>query len=229
MAKITKEKWIELAKRLFVYLLGLTLIGFGSNIAINSQLGISPVNSIPLVLSLKFSFFTKGNWATVIFCVFILIQLLILWKEFKWYYVFQILVSIVFGWLFDATTIPAKICFPVVDNYLLRLLYIITSLVVIALGVMLYLESNIMSMPAEGVALAVSKRTKWTVPTCKMLFDATVTVIAVTLSLIFFHSLEGVREGTVIAALGVGFVMKPISKLLKKPLQRWLYKNKDVK
>ena len=166
MAKITKEKGIELAKRFIIYLIGLTLIAFGSNIAINSQLGISPVNSIPLVLSLKFPILTKGNWATVIFCVFILIQLLILWKNFKWYYVFQILVSIVFGWLFDITTIPAKFCFPVVDNYFLRLLYIAISVVVIALGVMLYLEGNIMSMPAEGVTVAVSQRTKWTVATC---------------------------------------------------------------
>jgi uncharacterized membrane protein YczE len=223
MKKITKEKGIELAKRLLIYLLGLTLIAFGSNVAIISELGISPVNSIPLVLSLQFDFLSKGNWATIIFCVFILIQLLILLKHFKWYYVFQILVSFVFGWLFDLTTLPDKL---IVDNYLIRLLYLLASVVIIALGVMLYLEGNIMSMPAEGVALAVSKRTKWKVSTCKIVFDVTVMATAVALSLIFFKDLKGVREGTVIAAFGVGFVMRFISKGLKKPLQRWIYKQK---
>ncbi len=224
MEKVTKEKKMEWAKRLVVYLVGLVLIAFGVNIAINSNLGVSPVNSIPLVLNKQFPFFTMGTWATLVYCVFVLVQFVLLLKEFKWYYLFQFLVSTVFGWLIDGTAVLAKVCFPGLDNYFIRVLYILISLVMIALGVMLYLEGNIMSMPAEGVALALSKRTKWAVSTCKIIFDASVTLIAIVLSFVFFGELNGVREGTIIIALGVGFVMKPISKWLKKPLNNWMYK-----
>ena len=229
MEKITKEKALELTKRMLVYLVGMVLIAFGVNIAINSNLGVSPVNSIPLVLNKQFPFFTMGTWATLVFCMFVLVQLVLLLKEFKWYYLFQFLVSTVFGWFIDGTAGLAKVCFPALDNYFVRLVYIGVSLVMIALGVMLYLEGNIMSMPAEGVALALSKRTKWAVSTCKMIFDTSVTLIAIILSFLFFGELNGVREGTIIVALGVGFVMKPISKWLKKPLNNWMYKQTEKK
>jgi uncharacterized membrane protein YczE len=170
-----------------------------------------------------------GMWATLVVCMFVLLQLVLLLKEFKWYYLFQFLVSTVFGWFIDGTAGLAKLCFPALDNYFVRLVYIGVSLVMIALGVMLYLEGNIMSMPAEGVALALSKRTKWAVSTCKMIFDTTVTLIAIILSFLFFGELNGVREGTIIVALGVGFVMKPISKWLKKPLNNWMYKQTEKK
>lgn len=223
--KITKDKRIEWTKRSIFYLLGLFFIAFGISIAIKSNLGVSPASSLPYVLSRRFTRLTLGTWTTIIYCVLVLIQLILLRKDFKWYYVFQFAVSTVFGFFVDGAAWLAQFCVPDVSHYALRFLYTLISMVVIAFGVTMYLTSNIMSMPAEGVALAISKCTNWQVPTCKMITDMSITLGAVVCSFIFFGRLDGVREGTLLLAFGIGFIMKPISKYFKEPLKKWIYKS----
>lgn len=81
--KITKEKRIEWTKRSIFYLLGLFFIAFGISIAIKSNLGVSPASSLPYVLSRKFTRLTLGTWTTIIYCVLVLIQLILLRKDFN--------------------------------------------------------------------------------------------------------------------------------------------------
>jgi len=222
MEKVAKEKVWHWTKRLIVYLIGMFLVAVGINIAIKSNLGISPVSSIPYVLSLRFTSLTLGNWTTIVYCVFVLIQLAILGKEFKWYYVFQFAVSTVFGFFVDGAGLLTNLI-PTPEHYVVRVLFVFISMLFIALGIMLYLDANVMSMPGEGVTVAMTKRTKWQLSTCKMIFDVTLVTIAITLSLVFFHQLAGVREGTVLIAFGVGIVMKPLMKFLKKPIHTWVH------
>lgn len=218
---MTKANVWTWTKRFFFYILGMFIIAFGVNIAINSELGVSPNNSVPLVLSRKFTALSMGTWVSIIFSLFVVLQLFILWKDFKWYYVFQFAVSTVFGFFVDWTAFLCGWVVPV--NYFVRVLYVLLSTVLIALGILLYLEPNVMSMPAEGVAVALSKRTKRPLSTCKIFFDVLLTAIAVTLSLIFFKKLDGIGVGTVIIAFGVGYVIKWLAKLIKKPLHTLIF------
>ena len=221
--KITKEKTLEWSKRTVAYLLGLFLIACGISVAVKSNLGVSPASSLPFVLSKRFSSFTLGTWTTIVYCVLVLVQLILLGKDFKWYYLLQFAVSTLFGFFVDGAAWLAGFCVPDVSNYVLRLVYMLISMVIIAFGVTLYLTANIMSMPAEGVVLAISKRTKLQVPTCKTIVDTSLACLALICSLIFFHGLNGVREGTLISAFGIGFIMKPINKYVKKPLRDFLF------
>ena len=50
--------------------------------------------------------------------------------------------------------------------------------------------------------------------TTKIAFDVTLTITAALLSFIFFGRLTGVREGTVIAALLVGFIARIFGRLM---------------
>ena len=106
----------------------------------------------------------------------------------------------------------------------------------IAFGIFLYLEANILSMPGEGVTVALSQRTGLKVSTCKIIFDVSVVLIASGLALLFFWEndvfwtpdgtdcmLQGVGIGTVVIAVFVGVVMKPITRLLKKPVHTLLF------
>ncbi len=218
-----KAKVISWIKRSVVYLLGLFCIAIGINISIKSNLGVSAVTSIPYVLAQKFPALTVGNWTTIVYCGFVLIQLALLGKDFKWYYLFQFAVATLFGWLVDGAALLLGLFLPSVSLYVLRLLYVFVSIIFIAFGIMLYLEANIMSMPAEGVNVAMSKRFKLPVSTCKIIFDVFIVSVAIVLSLVFFKDLVGVREGTVIIAVLAGFVMKPIAKFCKQPIHNWLY------
>lgn len=220
--KIDKQKKIEYVKRAVFYLLGMFLIAWGVDFAVSSNLGVSPNNAVPFVLSKKFTFLSMGNWVSIIFSLFVLLQVFILWKNFKWYSIFQFVVSLAFGWFVDAAAWLDSFYLPITSNYLVRFLYIGISMALIAVGILMYLEANLMCMPAEGVAIALSKRFKKTISTCKIVFDVFLTVLSMTLSLIFFKNINGLQV-TIVLAFGVGFVMKPIAKLMKKPLHNFLY------
>ena len=57
----------------------------------------------------------------------------------------------------------------------------------------------------------------------KIVFDISCVLVAVILSLLFFDfTIQGTREGTVIAALLTGFVVKFFTRLLAKPVERIL-------
>ena len=89
-------------KRYVIFLIGLFVNSLGVSLITKASLGTSPISSIPYVLSLSFPF-TLGNF-TIFFSVFlILLQLLILRKNFKLEHVLQIPVSIVFGYFIDLT------------------------------------------------------------------------------------------------------------------------------
>lgn len=217
-----KQKIIQYVKRGLFYVLGMFIIAWGVDFAVSSNLGVSPNNAVPFVLSKQFTFLSMGSWVSIVFSVFVLIQLIILGKEFKWYFIFQFVVSLAFGWFVDAAAWLDSFYLPITSNYFVRFLYIFISIVLIAIGILMYLEANLMCMPAEGVAIALSKRFKKTISTCKIIFDVFLTVLSMSLSLIFFKNINGLQV-TIVLAFGVGFVMKPIAKLLKKPLHTLLY------
>ena len=234
--KPTKAKVLEMVRRFAAYVIGMFFIASGVSFSRSTNWGISPVNSIPNVLSLKFTQITMGQWIIIVFTCFLIIQALILWKQFKWYSVLQLASSTLFGFLVDGTDALYGLFLPENQEIWLKIVLIVVSTIVIAFGIFLYLEANIMSMPGEGVTLALSKRTKLHLSTCKIIFDVSVILIASLLSIAFFWdsevfwSLDGTNGmlrgggiGTVVIAVFVGVVMKPIMRFLKKPVHTLLY------
>ncbi len=70
------------------------------------------------------------------------------------------------------------------------------------------MKPNLIPLPGEGVMQALVERFGIRFPNAKTGFDTSMVIVAGALSLIAFHGLNGVREGTVIAAIGVGQLMK---------------------
>ena len=103
IAKPTKAKVFEWGRRLVAYVVGMFFIASGVSLSRSTNWGISPVNSIPNVLSLKFTQLSMGTWIIIVFTCFLVIQALILWKQFKWYSVLQLASSTLFGFLVDGT------------------------------------------------------------------------------------------------------------------------------
>lgn len=212
------KQWV---KRGTVYLAGLFIMALRVSVSKASDLGVSPVNSIPAVVS-RILNIDMGICTVVVFTIFILIQLLILRREFKIMYFLQIIGSAIFGLFVSVTNKLSEQILPSCETYVERVLYIIISMILVAAGILLYLQADILSLPGEGVMQAVSAKTGIDISISKMIFDWTVVVIAGILSLVFLGKLSGVREGTVISAFGVGICLKAIRKLFQKPLQVFL-------
>ena len=232
--KIKKNPYLVWGKRILVYVLGLYLTAMGVVFSARSALGVSPVSSLgnviyqigrsagaPAVVNL-------GNCTTAVFCVYLLAELLILRRDFKAEMLLQIVVSLLFGQLVNLAGAMLS-SLPVPGSYPLQLLYLLVSIPLVAAGILLYLCPNLFPMPGEGLCLAVTKKTGLSVGTAKTIFDCTVVLLSVAASLLYFKTLVGVREGTVICALLVGFVLRALQKLLQKPLLRFVERDSKVK
>ena len=85
------------ASRLIRYFLGLFIMTAGIAISVKSDLGVSPVSSIPYTMTRCWGI--EMGKATILFhCVLVFIQILILRKNFKLKSLLQIPVGIVFGY-----------------------------------------------------------------------------------------------------------------------------------
>jgi len=195
---------LRLLRRLLLYLLGMFVLAFGVAVAVKSDLGITPVNSIAFVASRVF-FVDHGLMTALVYCGYVLIQFAILRKEFHLSGLLQIGVAWLFG-LF-VSLCNRILSFPAPETYWVRILFMLASVVIIALGILLYLRANLLPQPAEGLLLAIQKKTRWKLHNIKIFFDFIVVAIAAALSLITVHRVIGIREGTLIAMLGVGKVM----------------------
>ena len=200
---VIKEKFLNplFFRRAALCLLGNFVLALGVAMAVKADLGITPVNSIAFVLS-KVLFLDHGFLTGVIYASYVLIQLAILRREFRLYNLLQAGVGLLFGWfVFLCNHILA---FQVPEFYPLRLLFLLAGVIIIGLGIMLYLRANILPQPAEGLILAIQKKTGWKLHNIKVAFDSSVVVIAAAVSFIIIKEVVGIREGTLISMIGIG-------------------------
>ena len=94
------KKSARLAPRLGIYCLGLWVLAFGIALAVNSNLGVSPVSSLPYVVSL-ISGVSLGTCTTVIYAGYVLLQMAIS-RKFQPALLLQLVFSTVFGYFVDA-------------------------------------------------------------------------------------------------------------------------------
>ena len=202
---------MEKLKRYLIFLVGLFVNSLGVSLITKANLGTSPISSIPYVLSLNFPF-TLGNF-TIFFSIFLIVlQLIILSKNFKLEHILQIPVSIIFGYFIDLTMILFSWVNP--EAYIMKIVYLLIGCLILGVGVYMEVLADVVMLPGESFVRANVLTWKTNFGTTKICFDVSMSVIAAVLSFIFAGRLAGVREGTVIAALLVGFIARLIGKKL---------------
>lgn len=196
---------MEKLKRYIIFLIGLFINSLGVSLITKAALGTSPISSIPYVLSLNFPF-TLGQF-TIAFSLFlILLQIIILRRNFHAEHLLQIPISLLFGYFIDLTMVLLFFVRP--HSYLSSIIYLLAGCVILGFGVYTEVLANVAMLPGESFVRAVSSTWKTEFGSTKIAFDVSMTVIAAALSLFFSGRLNGVREGTVIAALLVGFIAR---------------------
>ena len=202
---------MEKRKRYLIFLVGLFVNSLGVSLITKANLGTSPISSIPYVLSLNFPF-TLGNF-TIFFSIFLIVlQLIILRKNFKLEHILQIPVSIIFGYFIDLTMILFSWVNP--EAYIMKIVYLLIGCLILGVGVYMEVLADVVMLPGESFVRAIVLTWKTNFGTTKICFDVSMSVIAAVLSFVFAGRLAGIREGTVIAALLVGFIARLIGKKL---------------
>ena len=216
--------------RIPMYFVGLFIMTVGIALSVKSNLGVSPVSSIPYTMTCVWGI--EMGKATIIFhAALVLIQILILRKRFRPINLLQVVVGIVFGYFttfcnYLATYLPST------DNTVMRIVLMLVSTVFIAVGIFFYLPADLIPLAGEGVMQAVSDVTKIEFSKVKIGFDCSMVVISVITCLICIHSLGSVGVGTVIAAFLVGFNLGRVNKAFgakrDKLLGKHTYTEKEI-
>jgi uncharacterized membrane protein YczE len=144
-----------------------------------------------------------------------MVQFLILKKGFEIKNLLQLLFASLFGYLVTLSNFVLR-NLVVPDHYLVRLSCLVISIVFVATGLLLYLSTDIVPQPPEGLMLAISKKTGIRLPKIKVVFDCTAVAVAVAISLMAFGEIRGVREGTIISAIMIGKALGLFSAKWKK-------------
>lgn len=208
MSVINSDK----AKRYIIFLVGLFINSFGVSLITKADLGTSPISSIPYVLSLKFSL-SLGEFTILFSVLLILLQALILRKDFKISHLLQIPVSIIFGYFIDiCMLLLASVS---TENYIIKLIYLLAGCIVLGTGVYMEVLADVIMLPGESFVRAIVFKSHTNFGTIKIIFDVSMAVMAGVLSFVFARHLMGVGAGTVIAALLVGYITRVLAKALK--------------
>ena len=205
---------VYVLRRYLLLCAGLAIMAFGVAFSIKASLGTSPISSVPYVVSL-FAPLTVGTATIVMHCVFILLQILILRRQYHPIQLMQLPVAFFFGYLtdFGVWAVQGITC----NTYWQQWIICLIGILLVAVGVSFEVKAGVVVLAGEGVVLAICKvLPKVKFGYMKVGFDVTLVVIACILSIVFTGRLQGVREGTVAAALLVGLIAKQLGKLLAR-------------
>lgn len=207
-------------QRYALFVIGLFFSDLGVAITKKGELGVSPISSAANVMSIRFPQLSLGYWLIIWNCVLILGQILLLRKKFQWIQLLQIPLSFLFGWFTDFGVWLVSFFTPA--NYPAKLILVIVGTIVLGFGISLAVIANVILNSGEAFVKALSDTIHKEFGNVKVVFDITCVIVAVLLSFLFFHTLKGTQEGTILAAVCTGFVVKFFNRLLQKPIESYL-------
>ncbi|MBO5596592.1 MAG: hypothetical protein J5917_07455 [Bacteroidales bacterium] len=202
--------------------LGLIVVALGVGLSIKSNLGISPPSCPPTIFNLAWPSVSVGTFTWILHLVFILLQFLLLRKDFKLSYLMQIPAAFVFGylcdafiWMFDAIASPSS-------DYAMQMFLCLISVPITAVGIKLEVLGEGWILAGDMTTAVLSRVTKAPFSTVKVLFDIALVVFTAAFSWFAFGKLTGngftvvIREGTLILAFLTGICMRLTDPLLDR-------------
>jgi uncharacterized membrane protein YczE len=201
----------ELIKRYIFLLAGLFVNGLGVSFITKAGLGTSPITSIPYTLSLGFTP-TVGMFTFVFNIFLIILQVILLRRNFQLQNLLQLPIIALFSFFIDLTM--SLLGFMQPETYAMKVVSLIVGCLILGFGVFMEMAANVAMLPGEATVRAVSDVFSTDFGKTKIAFDSSMTIIAAILSFIMFKHLDGVREGTIVAAILVGFIARLFKKYI---------------
>lgn len=229
MEENRKKNRTEILRRYLVFSISLFIIALGISLITRSDLGTSPITSVPYVASLNTPV-SLGTYFFLFTIILICMQMLLLGKkgimERKVELLMQFPVAFVlsvftdFGMWLTAGYIP--------EAYYVKIISLIIGCIVLALGICLEVTADVTMISAEYTIQFATMRFKKDFGAIKIGFDVSLVLFAILCSWLLSGKIEGVREGTIIAALITGpfvrfimprlnFVRQWLSEAAEKP------------
>ena len=212
-------KYRSIILRYVLFLIGLFIASLGVAFSTKAGLGTSPVASVPYSVSLVSKLFTFGGWLNVWSVIQIGVQVALLRKNCNPVeIVIQTVLAFVYGYLTDFS------CFLLsgisVNGYVMQFLFMTLGCFVLGFGIWLQFKGGVAMLPGEAMNRAISRVTGKKYENVKIFFDILYIAVSAAICLVFIGKLSGVREGSIIAAVAVGNIIKLYNLIFAKLFNR---------
>lgn len=200
--------------RYITFIIGLYFLSLGIVFIVTSTLGTTPISSVNYLVTLH----TPISLGTATFLINVLLIIGQFWliraghgtRKDRVEILLQLPFSLLFAIFIDLNMALAGSIEP--TSYPMALALLGAGCISQAVGVVLELKPNVAIMSAEGFVKYAARRYNKDFGRLKVIFDVTLVSSALLLGLACSGHIEGVREGTVIAALSTGFIVSFLSR-----------------
>ena len=200
-------------KKIIIYIVGLTFMALGIVLNISTGLGVAALSSSIYATSQIFHL-SLGTASIIWYLLFVVIQCCLSNKITK-EYILEIPLSFVFGYLNDFYDYIINIHS---SSYVESFLLLCLALLFISLGVYLTSETNLILNPGDGIVKTISTVFHQPFYNVKNIFDISMIVCSMTLSLVTQNPFMGIGIGTIISAFMIGRLIKIWTNSLQKRL-----------
>lgn len=194
-------------KLIIKYVVGLFIMNIGIAFSIKSNLGSTPVVSVPYAISL-ITGIDIGICNTLFQCFLVLIEFMLLRSAFHPKHFLQVFVGILFGAFTSISMIILSII-PQASVLWVQILFLILGILFLAFGLFLYVPTKVVPVAVDGLTQAVSITTNQSFTKIKVIMDISWIVLSWILSFVFLGHFDGSAGiGTIIAAMSIGTTVK---------------------
>lgn len=199
-------RWLLLVWGMLVATAGIVFIA-------RAGLGTTPISTVPFTVG-EITGLTFGEATFAVNILFVFVQWALLRSRFHYSSFFQIPIVSVFSWFIDLHM--GWTAWIGDDPYAVRFLWGLLGNLFLAFGIYWQVASKTIVQPGEGMVLAFSVVLRKSFGTVKVWNDVTLVLLAAVLGFVCLGHVAGVREGTVVSAFLVGFLIKGIAALRTK-------------
>lgn len=212
---IEKRSAPELIKRYSLFLVGLFIASMGVAFSTKAGLGTSPVASVPYSVSLVNKLLSFGGWLNLLSLIQIITQVILLKGKVNYIEIgVQTVLAFVYGYLTNFSVWLIRGI--TVNEYPAKFGIMLLGCTILAFGIWIQLKGAVAMLPGEAMNRAISKVSGFKYENVKIFFDILYIAVSAAICLIFIGKLEGVREGSIIAAVLVGSIIKLYNKIFDR-------------
>ena len=213
----------EIIKRYLFSTLGMLLVAVGIALSAVANLGISSLNVASYAMAEGIEGITLGMGNFIIYTILVLLQIVVLGKDFKLVDLLQFVANALLSLMIDGSLWVLQACGIVPGNLVMQFVFIVLACLITAVGISMEVTAQAWMLPAEMTVSAFTRKFGGKFGTNKVIMDCAMILLGAVLCFFLFEGrILGPQDtpiigwGTVIMAVAVGLMMKLSSPLTDK-------------
>lgn len=211
-----RDRIIEFVWQHLLLLVSLYFMTLGVALCVRSNLGSSVISALPMAFSIAGTQnlappLTIGSYTNVMNIILVLSQILVLRKRFEKVQLFQLIIGFVFGALIDVNMWATS--FVDCSTMMQQTVAQFVGCTVMGIGIAFEVRCGSVTMPGEGLPVAISRVTGCPFPKIKIAVDVSLVVLSVVSCYMFWGAWQWniIGPGTLFAMFYVGYIVKLLS------------------